>query len=45
MLGVVLSLGYGPGHALGLRLIPMLAAASTFFALLIFLRYPRTSAV
>jgi GPH family glycoside/pentoside/hexuronide:cation symporter len=41
LLGVVLSLGYGAGHTLGLRLIPMLAGACTFFALLIFRRYPR----
>jgi glycoside/pentoside/hexuronide:cation symporter, GPH family len=43
LLGVVLSLGYGAGHTLGLRLIPMLAGACTLFALLIFLRYPRSS--
>jgi glycoside/pentoside/hexuronide:cation symporter, GPH family len=44
LLGIVLSLGYGPGHALGLRLIPMLAGACTFLALLVFRRYPRTAA-
>jgi GPH family glycoside/pentoside/hexuronide:cation symporter len=42
LLGVVLSLGYGAGHTLGLRLIPMLAGACTLVALLVFRRYPRT---
>jgi glycoside/pentoside/hexuronide:cation symporter, GPH family len=43
-LGVVLTLGYGPGHALGLRLIPMLAGVCTFLALLIFRHYPQAVA-
>lgn len=40
-LGVLLSLGDSPGQALGLRLIPVVAAACTLAALLVFLRYPR----
>jgi GPH family glycoside/pentoside/hexuronide:cation symporter len=43
MLGIILSLGYGAGHTLGLRLIPMLAGACTLLALLIFRLYPRTA--
>jgi GPH family glycoside/pentoside/hexuronide:cation symporter len=40
MLGMLLTLGYRPGHALGLRLIPSVAGASTLLALLVFRRFP-----
>jgi glycoside/pentoside/hexuronide:cation symporter, GPH family len=44
LLGVLLSLGYSPGRALGLRLIPVVAAACTLAALLVFRGYPRAAA-
>jgi Na+/melibiose symporter-like transporter len=40
ILGMLLTLGYRPGHALGLRLIPSVAGASTLLALLVFRRFP-----
>ena len=44
MLGLLLSLGYSPGQALGLRLIPVVAGACTLAALLVFRRYPAGAA-
>ena len=40
LLGLVLSLGYDRGQALGLRLIPVLAGVCTLAALLVFRAYP-----
>jgi GPH family glycoside/pentoside/hexuronide:cation symporter len=39
ILGELLTLGDSPGHALGLRLIPIAAGACTFAALLVFQRF------
>jgi glycoside/pentoside/hexuronide:cation symporter, GPH family len=44
LLGLLLTLGYSPGQALGLRLIPVVAGASTLAALLVFRDYPRAAA-
>ena len=44
LLGFLLSLGYSPGQALGLRLIPVVAGACTLAALLVFRRYPVATA-
>ena len=44
LLGALLTLGDSAGHALGLRLIPVVAGACTLLALLAFRSYPRASA-
>jgi GPH family glycoside/pentoside/hexuronide:cation symporter len=44
ILGLLLSLGYSPGQALGLRLIPVVAGACTLAALVVFRRYPAGAA-
>jgi GPH family glycoside/pentoside/hexuronide:cation symporter len=45
LLGLLLSLGYAPGQALGLRLIPPTAGACTLAALVVFRRYPGAAAM
>jgi glycoside/pentoside/hexuronide:cation symporter, GPH family len=40
ILGGLLTLGYDPGHALGLRLIPLVAGGCTLLALAAFLWFP-----
>jgi glycoside/pentoside/hexuronide:cation symporter, GPH family len=40
LLGMLLGLGYSPGHALGLRLIPVVAGIATCLSLLVFRRFP-----
>lgn len=44
LLGLLLSLGYSPGQALGLRLIPVVAGACTLAALLVFRSFPGAAA-